>query len=169
MTDPIQPDLPTMEKSSHSVENTGISAEGKIDQLLDTATRVREELQANIRMVVYAFVGASVGLLIIFGAAAGVLWGLHGQTSKLTDIANENKTNSEIIRSTSEAIYAATGPEARAKSAIATTDVIRRNVIEGDCRMRRVQARMAAPDPASSCESQTPENIYPGIDGEPPR
>ncbi len=169
MADQNQPKLPTVESAPYSVEDTGTDSGNKIDQLLATAVTVRQELHDRTRKIALGMAGIAIFFTLALGAALGVLVGLRDQADTLTDIANANKANGEIARENSEAIKAATGPEARARSAAATTDVIRRNVIEGDCRMRRVQARISAPDPATSCESQTPANIYPGIDGQPLR
>ncbi len=166
--DPTRPDL-TVESEPHSVEDTGQASGDKLDKLLTTAITVREELQSNIRKIVAGAIIGGVALLIVLGAAAGVLWGLRNQADDLEKIAVSNGSNGKDIKTVLDSINAATGAEARTRSAIATADVIRRNVIEGDCRMRRVQARMPAPDPNHSCESQTPEFIYPGIAGEPPR
>ncbi len=166
--DPTRPDL-TVEWEPHSVEDTGQASGDKLDRLLTTAITVREELQANIRKIIIAGVVTVVAFLVMFGAAAGVLWGLRNQADDLENIAVSNGNNGRDIKNILDSINAATGADARTRSAIATADVIRRNVIEGDCRMRRVQQRLPAPDPNSSCESQTPESIYPGIMGEPPR
>lgn len=148
-----------------SVEKNRFSIEEKVDELIATAAEVRQKLR--VRNILFCIAGVLFAIMVAFCSV--VLLGLRHQASDLKAIAVSNNNNGKDIKSVIDSINAATGADARARSAIATTEVIRRNVIEGDCRMRRVQARMAAPDPAASCESQTPANIYPGLDGEPPR
>ncbi len=173
MSDPIQPKPrngnPTLEDIKHSIEDTGISSETKIDQLLATAVTVRQELHDRTKRIVTGMCAVGAVFLLALGAAGGILIGLSNQADDLEAIAVSNGNNGNDIKTALDILLGATGPEARTRSAIATADVIRRNVIEGDCRMRRVQARLVAPDPSASCESQTDSSIYPGVAGEPPR
>lgn len=81
----------------------------KLDALLTTAVALREELQVHIRRIVISVIIGAIAILIMFGSAVGVLWGLKEQTSRITEIARENKENGEAIRSV-------VGPEAAARS-----------------------------------------------------
>lgn len=167
--DPSRDKHPTVEETPFSVEDTGISNEEKINKLLATAVNVREELYASRRKIIIVFTCASVILILVLGFAVGVLWGLRGQANKLREIASVNLINGAIVRENSDAIKDATGPEARARSSAATVDALRRIAIETDCRSRRQQARIPAPDPNVPCDQQTDANIFPGIIGEPAR
>jgi hypothetical protein len=44
-----------------------------------------------------------------------------------------------------------------------TADAVTTILIESDCRARRLQAALPAPDPAQSCLAQTPGDVYPGV------
>ncbi len=150
MTGPSQPD------------RTQPSVEAKVDSLIETAALVKSALNRRTMIIVAALL-----VPLIIGAIMSI--GVFRQANDIKAIVNSNNENSIDIkealdngRATLEAINNATGSEARARSAIATNDVIRRNVVEGDCRMRRVLALLPAPNPESSCESQTDARIYPG-------
>lgn len=118
---------PTVEESPHSVEDMGATNETneeKINRLLATAVTVREELHAARRKIIIGLVIAGLTFLIALAFVGGVLWGIRSQAHKLTDIATVNQENGVIARENSEAIKAATGPDARARSAAATNAVI---------------------------------------------
>lgn len=72
-------------------------------------------------------------------------------------------TNRTIL----DKIDGVTGPAAQARSAAQVKDILLRNAIETDCRSRRQQVRVPAPDPAKPCIVQTPLDIYPGTIGQP--
>ncbi len=105
-----------VEQSPHSVEETGISNEEKIDRLLDTAVVVRAELHESRRKIIIGIGAATIALVLVLGFFGGVLWGLNDQADDLTDIARVNRDNGDIARENSEAIKNATGPEATARS-----------------------------------------------------
>lgn len=83
-------------------------------------------------------------------------------------------------------VESVTSPQARDQQAIGTADILRRNAIETDCRSRRQQVRLPAPQDAPppppevktasdllrylnhySCVAQTDPSVYPGTPGEP--
>lgn len=111
---------------------------------------------------------ATLACAVIIALAAGVL----------TYVAITNRTVLDKIN-------AVTGPVALDRQAAATAAILRSNQIEGDCRSRRQQARLPAPQDAPfppagittrdlskflapyTCVAQTPADIYPGRAGEP--
>lgn len=88
---------------------------------------------------------------------------------RLVSIAEQNKANGDAIRQAVDILLSVTGPDAQARSAAGTRDILQRNAIETDCRSRRQQVRLPAPDPARPCADQTPPDVYPGIAGQPSR
>lgn len=84
-------------------------------------------------------------------------------------------------------INAVTGPKAVIAQQATSRSILLSNAVETDCRSRRQQARLPAPDtppppPASlppsqlgayfarySCAAVTPPDVYPGVAGQPPR
>lgn len=120
---------------------------------------------------VVALSAVLVVVAMILGAAR--LWTYIGDRSetdrRLTSIAEQNH---EALAKTDQAVQillSVTGPDAQAKQAAGTIDILKRNAVELDCRSRRQQARLAAPDPARPCVDQTPADVFPGIDGSPTR
>lgn len=126
MTDQNLPDIPTVECEPHSVEDTGVASGDKLDQLLDTAITVREELHDRVRKIAVGLVIAAVFVALMIGAAAGVLWGLKTQSNTLTKITKENRANGQIVRDNSEAIRQATDPNSAtaARGRAATTAAV---------------------------------------------
>lgn len=139
------------------------SVEGKVDQLIATANTVRRAL--NVRTTLISIVGAALLVLLLIVA---------NQQSTLTDIAKINKVNAKTGADNSELIKNATGEEAQARSAAALVQIKKDVRVatgeEIDCRSRRQQARIPAPDnPDIPCKDQTDPSIYPGVEGLPAR
>lgn len=124
--------------------------------------------RSKVAVVVSAFL---VVLAVVMGAAR--LWSYVGERSetdrRLTAIAEQNQANGEQIKQALDLILSVTGPEAAARSAAGTRDILQRNAVETDCRSRRQQVRLPAPDPALPCSEQTDPSVYPGIPGQPAR
>lgn len=108
--------FPTVEQEAYSIEDVGIASQNKIDQLLDTAVNVRQELQVHTRRVVIGLSVAAVLFSVIFGLAFGVLLGLRSQSSDIRQITSDNLANGNLIRENSNAIRESTGPEAAART-----------------------------------------------------
>lgn len=83
--------------------------------------------------------------------------------------ATEAKDLAAQVKRQNDLILSVTGPEAQARSAAGTRDILLRNAIETDCRSRRQQVRLPAPDPARPCADQTDPSVYPGVTGQPER
>lgn len=127
------------------------SVEDKVNQLIDIAASVKHAL--NVRSILVTLVG--VVMIIILTLVAF-------NQADLRDIAEVNRDNGVAIKN-------ATGPEAQARSAKSTIDILRRNAVETDCRSRRQQVRLPAPDPSIPCDQQTDASVYPGVLGQPAR
>lgn len=123
-----------------------------------------------------------VGLVVVALAIGAIVGGvvvaatMIRNTNTLVDLASTNRDNGEITRRNSEdlkrqlaLIESVTGPDAQRRQAANTIDVLKRNAEETDCRSRRQQVRLPAPESTSTCVAQTPSDIYPGIAGEPSR
>jgi hypothetical protein len=129
-----QPDLtdhPTVENVPHAVEDMGISNEGKIDALLQTAVTVRQELlesrvEAGLgrRRIVRGILAACLFFALVLGAAGGALWGIHQQAVELQEIARDNRANGQTINETLQILTSATNDEATARARAATADAI---------------------------------------------
>lgn len=124
-------------------------------------------LHAGVRKLILVVVTG-----IVLAAVVGFV--MLRNTNSLVDLANTNKDNGAITRQNSEdlknqlaLIESVTGPDAQKRQAAGTIDILRRNAEETDCRSRRQQVRLPAPDPASPCVAQTDPTIYPGVSGEP--
>ncbi len=128
------------------------AAEGEL-----TATEVLQELAAaisrlNLRIALGVF-ALAVNVVLAAVVGIGVL--------RLQDIAETNQATLGIVRG-------ATSDESRASSAASLTTLVSNLYGELGCDSRRQQARLAAAPPGQ-CRANTPRNIYPGIDGQPPR
>ncbi len=121
-------------------------------------------------------------VLALLFVSLGSIWFVRGALNDSADrkatrarieqSANEAKDLAAQVKQQNDLLLSVTGPEAQARSAAATIDILRRNAlsagIEADCRSRRQQVRLAAPpDPTKPCVDQTPADVYPGVAGEP--
>lgn len=150
-----------MEPALHELSVTLAKLGQSIDDM--AADQLAAERRRNRRSI------ATLACAVIIALAAGVL----------TYVAITNRTVLDKIN-------AVTGPDAQDRQVAGTADILRRNAIETDCRSRRQQARLPAPQDAPpppaevktgsdllrylnqySCVAQTPADIYPGLAGQP--
>jgi hypothetical protein len=66
-------------------------------------------------------------------------------------------------------VQSVTSPTAVAQQQKATAALLSNFEIELDCRSRRQQARLPAPDPSKPCIAQTDPSVFPGVLGQPGR
>lgn len=168
-TEAVQPLILTLTELADTVHQVAEEQAARDAQRAkELADRVEEGRRAERRQ---ARRMAAIGVLVVIVAAAvGVL--LYSAFTGRT-----------ILRS----VESVTGPAAQARNAAGTRDILARNAVETDCRSRRQQARVPAPDVAPrppagltpaelaayferySCVAQTDPSIYPGVKGEPSR
>lgn len=125
--------------------------ENKLNEILSTAVAAKRAVNARTL--------AFVVILIFLAVIQGIQLRQGRDIKSITKSTNDN----------SQAIQRATSPEAQARSSANIAGYLTRLSIENDCRSRRQQARMAAPEPGRACDQQTPADIYPGIAGVPAR
>ncbi len=116
-------------------------------------------------------------VLALLFVSLGSIWFVRGALNDSADrkatrarieqSANEAKDLAAQVKQQNDLLISVTGPEAQARSAAGTRDILLRNAIETDCRSRRQQVRLPAPEPGRSCVDQTPADVYPGVAGEP--
>lgn len=122
------------------------------------------------RLIIVVAVG------ILFAAVVAVI--MLRNTNTLVDLAKTNRSNGAVTRQNGEDLKAqlaliesVTGPDAVKRQAANTVELLKRNAIQSgeeiDCRGRRQQARIPAPDPSMPCVAQTDPAIYPGVAGQP--
>jgi hypothetical protein len=127
----------------------------------------------------YVIVGLVVVLCVQGWLVQGVVASAHDRQQRSAEAeasrvrieasANEAKDLAAQVKHQNDLILSVTGPEAQARQAAGTRDILLRNAIETDCRSRRQQVRLPAPDPTRPCADQTDESVYPGVAGTPPK
>ena len=116
-------------------------------------------------------------VVIAVGLGAARLMSYVGQRTqtdrRLTDIAEQNKINGDILIDCTTPTPAPTPDDPEPRIHECFERGIRGQsgaIVEIDCRSRRQQARIPAPpDPRRPCIEQTDASIYPGVSGTPSR
>ncbi len=165
----LQPLVLTLTELAETVDgNSRLLIERDAERARELAERVKEGRAAEKRQERRSH--WQLGLLVLLFLVASIL-GV---------VALTNRTVLDKINSV-------TGPAAQARSAAATRTILLQNAAETDCRHRRAQVRLPAPDlappapptltPAElaawyarySCVAQTDPSVYPGTAGQPSR
>jgi len=143
----------------------------------------------------YVVAGMVVVLCVQAWLAKGVVDGAHDRQRRTAEAAasrarieasaSEAKDLAAEVKAQTDILLSVTGPEAQERQAAGTRLILFSNSVENDCRGRRQQARLPAPDVAPapppglnpaqlaayfdgySCVHQTDPSVYPGVEGQP--